>query len=83
MSQTVEISTPSFFTQLSESEILTVLADCDRARHDLDRAQRFAVARARKLGLTWNVIAAELNMSRQAAWERYRFVDVDPYEQGE
>ena len=35
-------------------------------------ATREAVTRARLAGVTWQSIADELGMSRQAAWERYR-----------
>lgn len=56
---------------LSRTGALAVLADLDHAAAVLRTAQAAAVAVARDLGASWQDIGTELNISRQAAQQRF------------
>ncbi len=51
------------------------LAALHRQAIDLAGDITLAIQRARRAGLTWAKIGAELEMSRQAAWERWSYLD--------
>ncbi|MGN6608007.1 MAG: PASTA domain-containing protein [Jatrophihabitans sp.] len=57
-------------------EALRALTDVGRARRLLDQAELHAVRQARRDGASWAEIATRLGVSRQAAWERWRDLDV-------
>jgi DNA-binding Lrp family transcriptional regulator len=46
-------------------------------RAKIDRSELETVRKARQAGITWTEIAAALGVTRQAAWERLREMDVD------
>jgi hypothetical protein len=56
-------------------EMRRKLGELSDERVALDNAIGHAVARARKLGLSWETIGAELLTSKQAAWQRWRWVE--------
>jgi hypothetical protein len=62
-------------TRMGAAQILAHLGDLYSAQLDLDTAKTNAVARARRLDLSWETIGDELNISRQAAWERWHHLD--------
>jgi len=53
--------------------ILDELTTTEAALNDLLRAQVALAERARKAGKTWQQIADALDITRQAAYERYHF----------
>ena len=55
-----------------KSEVLRTLAAIREVRAKVDRSELVSARMARELGITWSEIAAELGVSRQAAWERLR-----------
>jgi hypothetical protein len=55
-----------------KSEVLRTLAAIREVRAKVNRSELVTARMARELGLTWTEIAAELGVSRQAAWERLR-----------
>jgi hypothetical protein len=65
----------TLYTQLSEADVVARLG----AAYDLDIRLRntklHLVVQARALGISWERIARELNMTRQSAWERWHHVD--------
>ena len=61
-----------------KGELLYTLSSIRQVRAKVDRAELETVRRAREAGITWTEIAAELGVSRQAAWERLREMDVQP-----
>lgn len=63
------------WTQNDEHEIIEKLDELRHITVELAVDKTHAVARARALGLTWDQIGRELNMTRQAAWERWRHVE--------
>lgn len=66
----------TLWTQIKTTdEIRAKLVDLHDEKTDLDNATTHAVAQARKLGLSWDQIGAELLMSKQAAWERWHHLD--------
>jgi transcriptional regulator len=46
---------------------------------EAERRRRVAVAAARRSGASWTEIAAALGTTRQAAWERFRWVDAEDF----
>ena len=59
----------------ADDEVKQALGDLYNEQLDSENAKVHAVARARSLGLSWETIARELNMSKQAAWERWHHVE--------
>jgi hypothetical protein len=51
--------------------VLEQLGYIEAARHDLELAAEYAVEQAREQGVTWAAIALELQITRQAAQQRY------------
>ncbi len=49
----------------------------DQIKLDVDTT--LVVGRARRLGLSWAQIGDQLNLSKQTAWQRWRYLD-DSYE---
>ena len=54
---------------------LRALGDVDLVRGVLDRAEIVAVKTARRHSKTWAEIGAQLGMSRQGAWDKWREFD--------
>jgi hypothetical protein len=65
----------TLWTQHDEAEILERLDELRHITAVVEADKINAVARARQLGITWEEIGDELNMSRQAAWERWHHLD--------
>ena len=65
----------TLWTQKNADEVVRDLGELYSEKLDVENAITNAVARARKLGLSWETIGRELNMSKQAAWERWRQLD--------
>jgi imidazolonepropionase-like amidohydrolase len=64
------------WTQFDDAASITeALAELYDAKIKLAVNTDHAVARARKLGLSWEAIGTQLNMSRQAAWEKWAWTD--------
>jgi hypothetical protein len=59
-------------------EIREALTEIHDAKIKLDVDTTHAVAQARHLGLTWEDIGHELNMTRQAAWQNWNHLDPSP-----
>jgi hypothetical protein len=58
-------------------EVLRTLNAIREVRAKVDRSELVTVQTARQLGITWTEIATALGVTRQAAWERLREMDVD------
>jgi hypothetical protein len=67
----------TLWTQLDEAEVREKLDELHHVTVLLDVDKTHAVAQARTLGLSWEDIGRELNVSRQAAWERWHHLDRD------
>jgi hypothetical protein len=65
----------TLWTQKNAEQILQALAELYREQLDIENAKTHAVARARTLGIPWQTIAAELNITEQAAWTHWRWVE--------
>jgi hypothetical protein len=65
----------TLWTQFDAAQITDALAEIHAAKIKLDVDTTHAVAQARKLGLSWDAIGDQLNVSRQAAWERWHHLD--------
>lgn len=65
----------TLWTQLDEAEVLEKLDELRHVTALLANDKTHAVARARKLGFSWEQIARELNVTKQAAWERWHHLD--------
>jgi hypothetical protein len=65
----------TLWTQLDDAGIREKLDELRRVTVLLDVDKTHAVAQARKLGLSWEQISRELNVSKQAAWERWHHLD--------
>jgi DNA invertase Pin-like site-specific DNA recombinase len=57
-------------------ELLYTLSCIREVRAKIDRNELGVVRRARELDISWTEIATGLGVSRQAAWERLRELDV-------
>jgi hypothetical protein len=65
----------TLYTQLDEAEVIERLGAIYDLQIRLANEKLHTVDRARTLGISWERIARELNMSRQAAWEQWHHVD--------
>ena len=63
------------YTTMTRGDVLAELGDLHRRQLDVDADRTLTVSRARALGLTWEEIGLELNMTRQSAWERWHHLD--------
>lgn len=54
------------------------LADVVYARTAVARATEFAVRKLRLANVSWSKIAADLGVTKQAAWRKYSYVDDFP-----
>lgn len=71
----------TLWSQIKDAdEIRAKLVELQEEKIDLDNAITHAVAQARKLGLSWHQIGAELLMSKQGAWEQWHHLDPTPGE---
>jgi DNA invertase Pin-like site-specific DNA recombinase len=61
----------------TKHEMLYTLSSIREVRAKVDRSELETVRQARELGITWTEIATALGVSRQAAWERLREMEVD------
>jgi hypothetical protein len=61
---------PRRITRTTDPE-LHAMIDLSLERHRLDHELDVAVHRARRAGLSWEEIGQALDMTRQAAWERW------------
>lgn len=64
--------------EAEKRELLYTLSCIREVRARIDRNELGVVRRARELGVTWTEISTGLGVSRQAAWERLREMDVAP-----
>jgi hypothetical protein len=64
-----------FWSQLDDVEIRERLDELSHITVVLENDKTHAVAQARKLNLSWDQIARELNVTRQAAWEKWHHLD--------
>jgi hypothetical protein len=64
--------------EAEKHELLYTLSCIRDVRAKIDRNELVVVRRARELDITWTEIATALGVSRQAAWERLRELDVSP-----
>ena len=65
----------ALWTQQDEQEVQESLGELAADALDVETAKMHAVARARRLGLSWETIARELHVSKQSAWERWHHLD--------
>lgn len=65
----------TLWTQFDSDEISEALSEIHAAKIKLEVDTSHAVARARALGLSWEQIARQLSMSKQAAWERWHHLE--------
>jgi len=65
----------TLWTQYDEAEIRDRLSELSHVSTLLDVDKIHAVAQARALGLSWEQIARELNITKQAAWQRWHHLD--------
>jgi hypothetical protein len=65
----------TLWTQLDEAGIVEKLDELRHVTAQVEADKTHAVAQARKLKLSWQQIADELNVSKQAAWERWHHLD--------
>ena len=68
---------PGAARSLPKSELLRILTCIRDVRAKIDANELRTVRMARESGITWTEIATALGVSRQAAWERLREMDVD------
>lgn len=69
------LSNDSMETAQVQSRAAADLAELHRQSIDLAGDITLAVRRARGAGLTWEKIGAELEMGRQAVWQRWSYID--------
>ena len=63
------------WTQLDVDGVREKLDELRRVTVQLDVDKTHAVVQARQLDLSWEQIARALNISKQAAWERWHHLD--------
>ena len=61
----------------AKKELLYTLSCIRDVRAKIDANELQTVRMARESGLSWTEIATALGVSRQAAWERLREMDID------
>ncbi len=65
----------TLWTQLDEAGVRDTLSELAHITVTLENDKVHAVSTARKLGLSWEEIARELNVSKQTAWNRWSYLD--------
>lgn len=65
----------TIWAQFDEDGIREALTELHQVKLLVSVDELHAVARARKLGLSWEEIGSALNVTKQAAWERWRHLD--------
>jgi hypothetical protein len=63
------------WTQLDADEISERLDELHVISVKLEVDKTHAVSRARQLGLSWQQIADQLGVTKQAAWEKWHHLD--------
>jgi hypothetical protein len=61
----------------TKPEVLQTFASIRNVRAKVDRSELITVRAARQLDMSWTEIAMALGVTRQAAWERFREMDLD------